>query len=88
MLFRKRISRHLAGAGLVVALGLAAGSVIPQPARSQSTCNMQCVHTSGGQEACEFSYNDWYCDWSSGGCKTRDCGSGALQCPPAGICQE
>jgi hypothetical protein len=81
---QKSIGRRIVGVVVVLVFGILAGAAFPERAVSAPQCGLEMCTTSG----CAFSYNDWYCDQSGGGCITRECGTGELMCPPLGICRE
>ena len=86
---RKRIGRHLAGAGVVLALGLLAGAVFPQRAVPQGGCPYQECWGYTGNWSCTFTFNPWNCALMNGGqaCTTGVCGGGGGQCG-GHICQQ
>lgn len=68
--------RHVLGLVLLLGLGLAADGLFAGPAAGQQGCGLQICAGHTGAYSCEFSFNQWYCDTSVGGCITMECGDG------------
>jgi len=82
----QKVFRHLLAGLMLVALGAAAGNVMFSPeAVAQSGCGLEQCSSGGG---CEFSYMDWTCEFTAGGCVTTECDDSDDGCDPTGECIE
>lgn len=71
------VAKHLVVAAFVVAAGAVIAAASPSPAASQSGCGQQICVAGPNEDSCDFSYNNWYCDFETpGSCVTEACGPG------------